>query len=146
MIIETRVFNRETGRMVYFDPIQPNRAGIVAALPAGAINGVQPVMIPLMPTDPVMMKTSIMDMENKRLWEADICECQVETSFGLIKEMGIIVWSGAMGSFTLEIGKDYEGKGTIKIQEVRQVGNMYEHPHLFKRAKAITKIENVKKS
>lgn len=128
MIIETRVYNKRTGKMVYFEPLKPHTGHVMA------MSKSDPVLV-LDETDPIMLKTPILSADNWHLWEGDICECGVVTSFGLIKELGIVVWRGDKGGFVLEIGKSFEGNVDFHVKDIHYKGNLYEHPELFNQFK-----------
>lgn len=135
MIIETRVFNRKTGKMVYFKPLRPFGNQVIA----------EPVIeneqeqIELDVNDPVMLKTPILSVDRLCLWEGDICSCGVITSYGLVKEQGIIVMRPDKGGFTLQIAKQYEDQTDFSIVELMKLGNMYENPDLLAKKKVYDK-------
>jgi hypothetical protein len=131
MILELRIFNKKTGRMVYMDKVQPVLQ-IVGAVPLYE----EDKDVVFAKDDPIMIKTPILSKSNVPLWEGDVCDCSVVTSFGLLKDRGIIVWRGDRNQFTLQIAKGHEGHEAFDITDIEKVGNMYEHPHLLKKENA----------
>ncbi len=112
--------------MVYFKPLKPH-GDMVFGKPVS--EGHLPE---LQHDDPVMLKTSIMDVESNILWEGDICDCGVVTSYGVVRERGIVVWRADLNQFSINLKKSYEGQIQFDIVEQKRIGNMYEHPDLVK--------------
>lgn len=128
MILELRVFNKATKTMYYLSPLKPKVGMIASYVKEGN------------PTfdekDPIMLKTPMGDKENTRLWEGDICDCGVQTSYGLVRERGIVVWRADLNSFTLNIQNAYESRDQFDVVDALKIGNIYENPELMKKENA----------
>ena len=133
MLIETRVFNKATGKMVYMKPLKC-AGDSIQALPID-----EGLSIELHKDDPIMLKTPILDADKKHLWEADICDCGVVTSYGLVRERGVVVWRADLNQFTININKSYEGSSQFEVVEARGIGNIYENPELMSAKEAYGK-------
>lgn len=129
MIIETRVWNVRTKKMVYFKPLQP-MGDAVFGLPV--TEGLLPE---LDANDPIMIKTPVLDKNSVPIWEGDIVECGILTSYGAIKDMGIMIWRGDLNQFTVQVHKMYEGERQFNITDVLRVGNIYEDMELAQKIK-----------
>lgn len=125
MIIETRVFNKATGRMIYFQ--KPKLQGyMLVAIPVN-----NQANIDFSPDDPIMLKTPMLDKESKELWEGDIVDCGVLTSYGAVRERGVVVWRADLNCFTININRSYEEKGQFDVIDALKIGNLYENPEMF---------------
>jgi hypothetical protein len=129
MKIETRVFNKRTKTMHYFKPLQA-RGDAVFGLPVD-----DRAYPELDATDPVMLKTSMQDINKEWLYEGDFVECGIQTSYGLIKDSGVVVWRADIGSFTINIKTPYENQTQFQVVDVIKKGNIYENPELLKNDK-----------
>jgi hypothetical protein len=126
MIIETRVFNRATGKMVYFKPIKPAGVHLIAPQVLPDEKG----YVGLDESDPVMMKTFIRTESGDYLWEGDICEIGVITSFGVVKDIGVVVMRPDKGGFIIQINKQYGGEDDFSIVGIRRIGDIFQTPEL----------------
>jgi len=133
MKLETRVFNRATKKMFYMSPIVAtgNRLEAVANS-----FGVEFDM-----TDPVMLKTSMQDINKWLLYEGDIVECGIATSYGVVKDKGVVVWRADMGRFTINIQTAYEGQTNFDVVDVKYIGNIYENEDIINEKQAYAKTE-----
>lgn len=85
----------------------------------------------LLPEDPIMLKTPILDANQAQLYEGDICECGVLTSYGAVKERGVIVWRPDLNSFSVNIAHAYDNMSEFNIINARKIGNIYENPEII---------------
>jgi hypothetical protein len=138
MILEMRVFNKRTNKMVYLGQLKAGSGGVFAVAENFQEN-------PLQPDDPIMIKTPMVDKENNRLWEGDIAECGVQTSYGLIKEVGIVVWRGDLNRFSININQSHENQTMFDLVDVLRIGDMYSNPEIFAKINK-EKIELMKKN
>lgn len=138
MKIETRVFNKRTKTMHYFKPLQA-RGDAVFGLPVDEKEYPE-----LDATDPVMIKTSMQDVDKRWLWEGDIVECGIVADYGLIKDRGVVVWRADMGRFTINIQNAYGGKTNFDVTEVKCIGNIYENEDIINEKQAYAKTEITK--
>lgn len=127
MKIETRVFNKATKTMYYMSPLVAIGGKIEAVCNSF---GVEFGM-----TDPIMIKTSMQDINKEWLYEGDFVECGIQTSYGLIKDSGVVVWRADIGSFTINIKTPYENQTQFQVVDVIKKGNIYENPELLKNDK-----------
>lgn len=120
--------------MHYFKPLQA-RGDAVFGLPVDEKEYPE-----LDATDPVMLKTSMQDINKEWLYEGDFVECGIQTSYGLIKDSGVVIWRADIGSFTINIKTPYENQTQFQVVDVIKKGNIYENPELLKNDKtSITK-------
>lgn len=127
MIIETRVFNKATGRMVYMGILKPSDFCLKAVTPSNDPKD----YLKFDPSDPIMLKTPILDKESKQLWEGDIVDCGVITSYGAVRERGVVVWRADLNCFTININRAYEERGQFDVVDALKIGNLYENPEMF---------------
>ena len=126
MKIETRVFNKRTKQMVYMPIIIANGFSLMASIAEKES---------FEATDPVMLKTSMQDINKEWLYEGDFVECGIQTSYGLIKDSGVVVWRADIGSFTINIKTPYENQTQFQVVDVIKKENIYENPELLKNDK-----------
>jgi hypothetical protein len=87
------------------------------------------------PDDTIMLKTSMQDINKEWLYEGDFVECGIQTSYGLIKDSGVVIWRADIGSFTINIKTPYENQTQFQVVDVIKKGNIYENPELLKNDK-----------
>lgn len=134
MQIEPRVFNRRTKEMVYLPVLKAGSGGVFATAEKFQIE-------PLLPEDPIMLKTSMQDVSGKFLYEGDIVECGIVADYGLVKDKGAVVWRADMGRFTINIQTAYGGKTNFDVTEVKCIGNIYENDNIINEVQAYAKTE-----
>lgn len=133
MKIETRVFNKRTKQMIYLPALKACEGGVSADIVGTDAES-------LLPEDPIMLKTSMQDINKEWLYEGDFVECGIQTSYGLIKDSGVVIWRADIGSFTINIKTPYENQTQFQVVDVIKKGNIYENPELLKNDKtSITK-------
>ena len=132
MKLETRVFNKATKKMFYMSPIVPV---------GDRLEAVPNFKAEFDMTDPVMLKTSMQDRDKKFLYEGDIVECGIATSYGVVKDKGVVVWRADMGRFTINIQTAYEGKDNFDVVDVKCIGNIYENEDIINEKQAYVKTE-----
>lgn len=137
MLIETRVWDKINKKMTYLPPLQVVRdakgfvTGVVAlSIPQGDVP--EEAMASTSINDPIMMKSPILAENKEHIWEGDILDCGIVTSFGLVKDQGIMVWRPDKGGFVVEVGRQYEGRNDFHISGIERKGNLFENPELIK--------------
>lgn len=129
MLLKIRVFDRRKKIMHYMSPLVAFGKGVGCAEPTAELK----------PEDPIMVETNIDDDTGHRMWEADIAECGVQTSYGVVLEKGCIVWRSDLNHFTVNLHQAYEGKETMDIVSLKYLGNIYENPDIMSEEQAYAK-------
>lgn len=128
MNIETRAFNRRTGKMCYFPALMPTNERIVA---------ISPDAEGLRADDPVMIKTTMFTLQGEPVWEGDVCECQVIVQGFLggmqtmMIERGVMAYRPDLCAFQMHLRTSPMGQQTFQVQARQKLGNIYENPDLM---------------
>ncbi len=123
MLIETRIYNGRTNKMVYF--------------PAFKVENLEEIIVKakgedLRQYDPVMVYSGMNDIYGRKLFTQDVVEVDVKTDFGVIKEIAKIVFRDDLHNFGLVFKKKYQTpNGMLYFKDPILLGNVFENKELY---------------